>query len=442
MAGSARLAAARALLRVMEGGYSNLVLEGTLGAAGLSFQDRAFAGTLVFGTLERQITLDYQLDRFLKRPVARLDAEVAVCLRLAAYQIFYLDGVPARAAVDESVKLCRRLGKHSAAGLVNGVLRSLLREGAVLRYPDRQTDPDGYDAVRLSCDRSIVALLRQAYDGRGMGMLERAFDKPPRYLRVNTLRTTADRLVARLAEEGVEAACHPRVPDCLIARGGDLRQTASFREGLFHAQDVSAQLAADALDPQPGERIVDVCAAPGGKSFTLAERMGDRGRIDAFDRYPSRLEAVAGGAARLGIAAVVPAAVDGTVGEPSLLGQADRVLCDVPCSGLGTLRRKPDIRFKNVHDFAGLLPLQYGILKTAARYLKPGGTLLYSTCTLHPEENEAIVDRFLREHAGFQPRPLGGIVGRALPQAGWRTILTDEDFGGDGFFLAAMMRTA
>ena len=442
MAASARLAAARALLRVEGGGYTNLVLDSALGEEGLSLKDRAFAGTLIFGTLERQITLDYQLDRLLRKPVAKLDREVAVALRLGAYQIFYLDGVPARAAVDESVKLVRKLGKSSAAGLVNGVLRNLLREDMPIRYPDRAADPIGYDAVRLSCDRSIIALLQHSYGGCGLQMLERAFDKPPRYLRVNTLKTTADQLIERLQDEDLDAKRHPILPDCLLVNGGDLTETEAFWEGLFHAQDVSAQSILQALDPKPGERVIDVCAAPGGKSFTAAQMMEDRGEIYAFDLYPSRLEAVDKGAKRLGIASIQTEAVDGSKGNATLFGKADRVLCDVPCSGLGTIRRKPDIRFKNVHDFVGLPPLQYGILKAAACYLKVGGTLLYSTCTLNPEENEAVVDRFLRDHPSFQPSPLPKLFGSVGGTEDWRAILTEEDFGGDGFFLAKMIRTA
>ena len=424
-----RQIAAAALMDVeRDGSYSNLVLEPYFRRGDLPRRDRAFCSALFYGVLERRITLDWTLSHYSRVPVLKMDPAVRAALRLGAYQLMYMPSVPPAAAVGQSVETARALGAGKAAGFVNGVLRSMSREGCRCPAPK---DRLGALSVEYSVPGPLIQLWRRGYGHEtALEILEGTRGPAPVFARVNTQRTAPAALRERLREEGVASEEVPGVPGALrLLDPGPVGELAAFREGLFHIQDISSQLCAAALDPRPGMEVLDLCAAPGGKTFTLAQLMGDQGRLLARDLYPQRLRLVEEGAARLGLASVETCPGDAREPDPALLGRFDRVLCDVVCSGFGTLRRKPEIRYKPLDSLDGLPDVQYNILDTASCYLKPGGRLVYSTCTLNPRENEGVVERFLAAHPEYRTAapPKTYIRGR-------------EGLDCDGFFVAALER--
>lgn len=433
-----RYLAVKLLLRCEEAGYADLVLKGALAKEALSGQERQFVSALVYGTLERQRLLDALLDCFLKKPVRRLDAPVRAILRSGLYQCRFMDGVPVYAAVNAAVDLTRRFGKSSAAGMVNAVLRRAA-DAPLERL--RFADETARLATLYSVSDSIAAMLRRAYPGREEEIL-RAFEAgTPTVLRANTLRTTAPALCQTLAQEGLTAECLPLPGAVLLAQGGDIAHTAAFAKGLFHVQGLASQLAALALDVRPGQTVLDLCAAPGGKSLTLAQQMQDRGQLICGELQPARLALIQQQMVRCGVTCARLRCADAAVYDPALPA-ADAVLCDVPCSGSGTLSRKPDIRYKDLDAIRpALVATQARILRTAARYVKDGGSLVYSTCSLDPAENEAVVAAFLQAEPHFRPAKLP--PGLPLPAAHslfgpCGVILLPSCEGNDGFFIAKL----
>ncbi len=441
----AREAALRALLHVEEGkGYSNLVLDGTLRDFPGDPRDRALATALFYGVLERRITLDYIVGLFSRIPVRRLSPAVREILRMGVYQIRYFERIPPSAAVDESVKLAKSAGEKRAAGFVNAVLRSLLREPGRVRLPEAGKNPLRRLSVAYSCPEELIALWRKAYgEDRAERLLKSLAGRPDLFVRVNNTRASEEQLLERMRAEGVSASPVPWPDGALRLSGpGEIRRGACHREGLFHVQDLSSQICCRLLDPRPGERIADVCAAPGGKSFTLAERMGNRGAVFAFDRTEGRVGLIREGAWRLGLS-VVHAAVRDAADPPGDPPEPfDRVLCDVPCSGLGVLRRKPEIRYNFLPAIDSLPDLQYRILCRSSSLVKNGGVLFYSTCTLNPGENSEVAARFLREHPAFGPWPLqaSGMPARAVEEPAHQLTLMPYAHGTDGFFVAAFQK--
>lgn len=395
----ARRAVCLALMRQERDGYSNLVLAHALRQFEGDARDKAFVSAVFYGTVERQITLDYLLQKFLKQPVGKLDAEVRAVLRSALYQARWMDSVPPSAAVNEAVRLTRGFGKSSAAAMVNAVLR---RACAVELAQEPFRDEIQRFSVLYSVSPQIAALLRRAWPAEAEEILRAALEPPRLCVRVNTLRTSQGALEASLSQRGIETA-RGSVPECLFLTSyrGAITAEPAFQQGLFHVQGEASQLVCAALAPKPGETVIDFCAAPGGKSATLAQYLENRGLLLACDAVESRLSLIEQTFSRLGVACGRVLHNDASVPNEAL-PQADCVLCDVPCSGLGVLAKKPDIRQKNLEGLSALTELQYRILCTAARSVKPGGRLAYSTCTLNPEENEAVVRRFLQtEGAGF-----------------------------------------
>ncbi len=439
---TAREIALEALLRVEEGGYSNLVLDHALARAHhCSALDAAFATQLFYGVLERGITLDAMLSHFSKKPVDSLSPIARMCLRMGLYQIHYMDKVPDSAAVNESVNLVKNSRERQAAGYVNGVLR------AVLRSPDldgllHAGDP----AVRLSLTMSaplwLVNHLCASYgEDCAQALLSACIGRPPLHLRANPLRADAQQLCERLAAEGIQSEPSAECPGAVtVQKGtGSLERLDAYREGLFHVQDLASQYCCMALDPRPGERLLDCCAAPGGKSFTLAERMDNQGELVAMDLYASKIGLIRDGAARLGLTCI--RSVVGDASQPEReLGIFDKICCDVPCSGLGIIRRKPEIRYKNVAILDKLPEMQYRILCINANRLRAGGRLVYSTCTLNPAENEAVIGRFLSEHPDFAPAEVLPQLVRRAGEEGHHITLFPHIHHTDGFFIAAVTK--
>ena len=339
----ARMTALRGLSEVFgQGGYSNL-----------SGQERAFCTALFYGVVERRITLDWVLGRYSRQPVEKLSPAVRDILRMAVYQLLYMPSVPESAAVNEAVKETRQMKVASAAGYVNGVLRSFLRDGKKLALP---RDPLAALSVQYSVPQALISLWQRSYGAAAATAI----------LEGNPLKTTADALITQLAQQSIPAEKTPVENALRLTGAGDVTRLAAFREGLFHVQDLSSQQCAAALAVRPGHRVLDVCSAPGGKSFTLAEIMQNTGSLLAMDLYPNRLKLVEDGAARLGLTCLQVRPGDARIFDKSL-GTFDRILCDVVCSGYGVIRRKPEIRYKDPAECDALPQTQLAILAASAR---------------------------------------------------------------------------
>ncbi len=431
-------------LRVLSAGrtasaWADASLKAQLRRDGLTGADAALATRIVYGVLQNRALLDFYLGAYCSQKLSRLQPPLADILRIGAYQILFLDKVPDRAAVNESVELAKKNGRGAASGLVNAVLRKLsLNKAQLPAIPER--DETQALSIRYSHPKWLVRRLL-ALLGREEAESFLAADNAvaPLTVQVNTLRTTAAALTARLADAGVTAAAHPWVPDCLELTGsGDLTELDAFREGLFFVQDPAAKLVSLIAAPQKGGRVIDVCAAPGGKSFGAAVAMGDEGEILACDLHENKLKRIKEGAARLGLKSIQTFAADGTVFRPEWADSADTVLVDAPCSGLGIIRKKPDVRYKSPDDLFTLTVAQAAILENAARYVRPGGVLLYSTCTILHEENGQVVDGFLAGHPDFSretfalPAPVGERPGELT--------LWPHRHGTDGFYICRLRR--
>lgn len=432
--------------------YSNIVLQKSLRGTKLPMQDKNFAAALFYGTITRLYTLDYYLKRNLRKKYDTLDPAVHTLLRMGVWQLLYSRSVPPFAAVNETVKLARHHTNEGGVRLVNAVLRAVSQG-----VEDGTIDPEQsrFD-VKYSLNRELSGCLIKWFGEEKAASIAAAFlGEPSVTARINSMRTTAFDLKSRLEEEGVSAEEGSLYEGALrLSLGGKaVYDLPSFQAGLFMIQDEAAMLAAHILSPKRGQRILDVCSAPGGKTCHIAELMGDEGKILALDLHDSRLEMVEQNQARLGLSCIDTAEADATrLREelPDYIGFFDCVLADVPCSGLGLLLRKPDIRFTMTYArMQELLPVQALILDEAAAFVRPGGTLVYSTCTINPHENGGQADRFLDAHPDFEAYPFDAILpekpalrnSRHLQSAAeGRIQLLPDDDGCDGFFIARFRR--
>lgn len=437
---TARRVCLDALLQVEENeGYSNIVLDKALRAASLDPRDSALASTLFYGVLEKELTLDYVISQFLKNPRQKLELGTAMLLRMAVYQILYLDRIPDSAAVNEAVSLAKETGRGRYAGLINAVLRHFLREQNKLVWPDEKADLYAAYSVKYAIPQPLIRLWDQAYGRERLELLLKALSiRASLYVRVNTLKITDEALCRQLESEGCAVSVCSFVPHALkIDRlPGKLTDLPSFADGLFHVQDTASQLLCTLADPKPGTTVADVCAAPGGKSFTLAEMMENTGNLLSFDLYKGRVGLIRDGAQRLGIVNLTAAVRDASNAKDTFL--ADTVLCDVPCSGFGVIRRKPEIRRKKPADAAGLPAIQSAILENAATHVLPGGRLIYSTCTLNPAENNRVAERFLVSHPEFEPEPI--LLEHTLDEPAYMLTMLPGVLDTDGFFAARFRR--
>ena len=428
-----RRLAAEALLRIERGGYPNLVLPSLLAHSGLSPRERAFATRIVYGATERRRILDARLSPYLKKPLSRLDAEVRAVLRAGLYQILYMDTVPVPAAVNESVKLVRAMGKSSAAGMVNAVLRRAAGPWQPVFESELQRL-----AVQYSVSDEIAALLWHSYGPGAEKILAASYETPRLVVRANTLRTSAEGLTQTLQQQGVKVRA-AGLPDALeLLDAGDVTALEAFQAGLFHVQGLASQFAVQQLAVQPGQRVVDLCAAPGGKAATMAQQMQNQGELLCGDAASGRLPLIEALFSRLGVSCASVQRHDAT--KPFVAGQgAHRVLCDVPCSGLGVLAKKPDIRYKDLNDLPGLIDTQKKILEQGAALLAVGGRLVYSTCTVNPAENAAVVSDFLAQNTAFRQCKITPQIEGGRFEDGMVTFLPGEA-DTDGFFVASLER--
>lgn len=418
------------------GAWVDGALKQSLRKNALAGRDAAFASRLAYGATQYRLLLDAHLARCLRQRPEKLEPQLLDILRLGAYQLLLMDKVPASAAVNESVELAKAHKLARAAGLVNAVLRSVDRKrGEPLSFCDRTEEL----SILTSHPRALVERLAAVYGEETEALLRANNELVPTVIHVNHLKTTADALRASLESEGVAVTPHPWLADCfLLSATGDLESLTAWREGHFTVQDAAAKLTALAAAPKRGDFVIDTCAAPGGKSFAMAQCMEGEGRILSCDVEEHKLRLMELGAQRLGIDCMEVRLADGSRFDPSLAEAADVVVCDVPCSGLGIIRKKPDIRYKALEPLAALPALQRAILENASRYVRPGGTLVYSTCTVLPEENEGVTDAFLRDHTDFAydsiplPAPLGTVDGHIT--------LLPHRHGTDGFYICHMKR--
>ena len=423
----------------VEDAYANVALAGILREVQLPERDRRFLTELVYGVTKAGASLDYMIGCYVA-DIRKAQPAIRELLRLGLYQIFCMDRVPPSAACNTAVELAKKHGRRGADSFVNGVLRAALRE------PERAAFPDGRDARSLALrtwhPQWMVERWIRTYGYERTEELCRCNNtSAPLSVRVNTLRTNRDALMVQLAAAGAQAQPSAWAPDGIVLTAhGALDELAPLREGLAQVQDESSMLVAHVLAPEPGMTVIDACAAPGGKTTHIAQRMENRGRILALDIYEEKIRRIERNAKRLGISMIEAAMRDAREIGAAYAEQADRVLVDAPCSGLGVLRRKPDARWKkSVRDAKTLPSLQRDILASAARAVKHGGILVYSTCTMEECENAAVVRAFLETHADFALEETGAFLPMQKTAERMVQIMPETD-GPDGFFIARMRR--
>ena len=426
-----------------EGAYANLALDKALfSCRNLDARDKGLITEIVYGTVRNLGKLDYILNQFAKTPVHKMDVWTRNILRMSLYQILLLEKVPDSAAVDEGVKLSKRHGH--ADKFVNAVLRNYLRGKDRIVWPNREQDPERHLVVRYSIPTWMAKRFLKAYGLEQAEALCEYFNAPaPIWIRTNTLRISKKDLKARLEAAGYEVEESRHVPEGLrILNGAPVHQMKEFQAGYFTVQDESSMLVALAAEPAGGDKVLDVCSAPGGKATHMAQLMKNKGQIYACDIHKHRLDLIGENCKRLGVENVQLVLQDGTKLTERWKDPFDVILCDVPCSGLGVLGRRADARWsKETGQITELCRIQKKILDQAAQLVKPGGTLIYSTCTITDEENIDQVRAFLERHPEFY-------LDETLPdcwldmekgQSGYAQFLPFED-GMDGFFIARMMR--
>jgi len=438
--GNVRDAALTILLAVdKHQAYSNLLLNQTINKYKIDAKDRALLTELTYGTLQHKYTLDYYLEPYIR---GKMDLWVKWLLRLSLYQIVYLDRVPDHAAVNEAVEISKRRGHKGIASVVNGILRSILRQG--VRATEEISEPTKRLAIETSHPEWLVERFIEAYGVEKTSEMLHENNVPPiSSVRVNTTKASVDEVLTLLEQEGVQAKQSEVIPECLHLISGQASRTKAFKEGYITIQDESSMMPANALNPQPGWRVLDMCAAPGGKTTHIAEKMKNEGSILATDLHPHKLDLIDETSTRLGLEIIQTAPIDGRKAAEFLQVESfDAVLVDAPCSGLGVMRRKPDIKYtKREEDLSRLHEIQLQLLDNAVKVLKKGGRLVYSTCTVNKEENEETVQAFLASHPEIESVQLENLPIELLERSqGGMLQVFPQDFGSDGFFVAAFRK--
>ncbi len=437
MSGRDRVSARNTALEVLvqlrrRQAWSDGALKQALVKDRLDRRDAALCTRLVYGVLQNRMLLDYWIDEFLTGPRSKLQPVVEDILRLGVYQLRFLDKIPGSAVVNEAVNQTKRTANVRAAGLVNGVLR------AMLRSPERLAMPEEL-ALRFSHPARLVELLEQNVGREKLSALLASHNEiPPTYLQVNPLRGRTEEILSDLEQEGNRVSLHPWMPDCLLLHSGAVEHTRAFAAGQVYVQDPAARLAVLAAGMMPEMNVLDCCAAPGGKSIAAAIAMENRGTVTACDLHPHKIPLIEKNAERLGLSEIHAMVQDASSVRPAWNSAFDVVLADVPCSGLGVIRKKPDIRYKDVDQLENLPLVQSRILAVQCGYVKPGGVLLYSTCTILRRENQDVVHDFLQAHPEFVPEEFR-LPGGIAAEDGMLTLYPcDHDT--DGFFICKLRR--
>lgn len=406
---SSRLIAFEALYKIFyDNAYSNIALDKAIRDVE---SDKAFISALVYGVCERRITLDYFIEKYV---TSKPKPKIMTILRMGAYQLLFMDKVPSSASINESVKLTKDINQSYYSSLVNAVLHKIDRDRAI---------PDDL-SIKYSVPKNLINMWVKQY-GKDVveDFLPYVNDRPPIFAVPNTIFVDKEELQYELLCENIE--CEVVGDIVMITSPFDLNKSIAFKNGLFHIEDLSSYECALSLGAKAGDVVLDMCSAPGGKAFTIAEKMGNKGKIYAFDLHQHRVNQIEQGAKRLGIDIIEATINDATVFNNNL-PKADKILCDVVCSGFGIIRRKPEIRYKNLDSIAQLPAIQLQILETSSRYLKNNGTIIYSTCTLNKKENEKVVNSFLENNSDF-------------------TLISEKttfpsQYGGDGFYVAVIKK--
>jgi len=420
-----RAAAHRSLLKMKSGKYTNLEINATLRRSEMSAADKGLYTALVYGVCERIITLDKTIAKYSKVPLSRIDAEALAALRLGVYQLAFMDKIPDHAAVDEAVTLA---GKR-AGGFVNALLRSFIRDNKRLPIPEK--DDKDYLSVAYSVPEELCERFVKWYGKETAEAVFAAFLENEKItLHVNTLKISPEEVCERLSCTSSAIA-----KDCVCTESFE-GVSEGIEEGIWFVQDEASALCAEVLGAKPGDTVVDTCACPGGKSFAVSIGMKNCGRLYSFDIHDNKLSLVRSGAVKLGVDIISAEQRDARDPDESLFKKADRVLCDAPCSGLGVIGKKPDIKYKDLSSVDNLPAIQYEVLRGAAQYVKDGGVLVYSTCTLNPEENFGVCQRFLEAHPEFCLEPFTWAKGES---DGSLTLMPHTD-GTDGFYICKMRR--
>ncbi|WP_223066473.1 16S rRNA (cytosine(967)-C(5))-methyltransferase RsmB [Paenibacillus caui] len=432
----------------VEGAYSNLLLNAALQRASLSGPDIGLATELVYGTISRLSTIDYFLGKFVTKGLDKLQPWVRNLLRMSFYQLYYLDRIPPHAAVNEAVNIAKKRGHQGISGMVNGVLRNVLRQKEQLQLPKNLTTEQ-----RIAMEHShpvwMVSGWIKQYGAETAEGICRADNEPPAVsVRINRTKADRDGLMEQMSRQGLEVKASQLSEDGIIVQGGgNMALSSWYREGLLSVQDESSMLVAGAVDAKPGMTVLDCCAAPGGKSCHIAERMMGSGKVIANDVHPHKAKLIAEQADRLGLSNIEIRTGDALkLAEQYPPASFDRILLDAPCSGLGVIRRKPDLKWaKSPQDVADIAALQQELLDAVSGLLKPGGVLVYSTCTIERAENAGAVAAFLERHEQFAVDEQPGVF-RRLPSASAREVIglqvLPQDAGSDGFYIARLVKKA
>ena len=400
--------------------FTGIELKKQLSSSDLSSVDKGFATELVYGVVKNRTRLDYIISKYSKQKLKKISPWIINILRMGVYQIIFLDKIPSSAAVNESVKLAKRYGHQASSGFVNGVLRNVDRNGDV-EYPKGRD----YYEVYYSHPKWLVDMLFDQYGDDAKGIIENNNKVPVTTVRVNVLKTSAEDVTKSLGEKGVDVKKTEFENVLQIADYGDISKLPEYVGGLVTPQGTSSYMAAYVLNPKENDVVMDLCSAPGGKTTAMAEISGDKAKIYAFDLYDHKIELIKNNCKRLGIKNADAKAWDSTKLMDEFVGKADKILADVPCSGIGIIRKKPDIKWnKETEDFAEIIKIQKAILNNADKYLKNGGTLVYSTCTVNKMENEEVVNEFAKEY-GYKIDFL-------------KTVLPGDEY--DGFFVCKMIK--
>ena len=419
--------------------YSNLLLHRTIEKYNIEPKDRGLLTELTYGTLQHRMTLDYYLEPFVR---GKLDGWVRELLRMSLYQIVYLTKIPSHAVVHEAVEIAKRRGHKRIAPTVNGILRSILRKG--IRSLDKLHEGVEKISIESSHPEWLIARWIEQYGVEEATVMAHENNNPASLtMRVNNVKATTEEVVIAFESEGFDVRHGEVVPECVISESGNPSQTETYKKGLVTIQDESSMLPVLALDLEPGMRVLDMCAAPGGKTTHIAEKMNDEGEVYAHDIHEHKIEIIEENAARLGLSSIKAISgdsrkLDGLYGKSSF----DRILVDAPCSGLGVIRRKPEIKYvKTEADLDGLVKIQSELLDAAKELIKPNGIIVYSTCTVEYKENRGMVESFLNRHSDMELIPLANLQGKEKLIIEDNTLqVLPQHFGGDGFFVAAMRK--
>ncbi|EJO5347934.1 16S rRNA (cytosine(967)-C(5))-methyltransferase RsmB [Clostridium botulinum] len=424
-----------------EGAYSNIVLSKKLNKSNLKDNDKALITEIVYGTLKYKETLDIIIQSYLRSPIKTMDKNIANILRITIYQIRYLDKIPSFAAVNEAVEMAKKISvKYSK--LVNGVLRNYIRTYKNKKFYDDKSYLEKFRFI-YSYPKWLIKMFISQYDReKAEKILKGLNERPNITVRVNNLKMDYDEAFEKLCQYGYNIEEGYICPEAIqITKGKNIEKNPLFQEGAITVQDESAMLIAPSMELTEESIVLDLCSAPGGKTTHISEIMNNKSKIYAYDIYENKLSLIKDNAKRLGIKNIETYIGDGSIINKKLKEKAHRVLIDVPCSGLGIIRKKPEIKWtKNEKEIKDIINIQRKIMNNAAFYLKQGGILLYSTCTLNKEENEENINWFLKKHTNFKIEPLyyGDVDNIIYHKEGFVSILPNDKM--DGFFIAKLKK--